>query len=289
MAEVSACPKCGKLLPVDALFGICSRCLNRAAIEHLQTESVNPGGASEPIPASFMSEGNRPYSEPENYTFAFFVFMPILCVLGTCFLYQGVDALRTGTWRMVWGSTQQGPQGGFVFSSGSNDDVTFQGADGYLVGVGLVALGTMIWDWCVLWFLARWAGAQSFRAFRERMGWLSLACLIIGFASFHPPWYLHNFSFWAVALVLCAVPPWLFKIRRDSQIPKLFFAIIFLTFGAAVLYGVKPAWVSVPLFRGMLVAMFASVMGHVHLLILAPAVVESMIPGESSLPAAKNR
>ena len=190
-----------------------------------------------------------------------------LGLFGGILLFLGARTIHQRSYNLHWEATQAGQVGFLGIETGHTSGVVeYRGAEAVRAGVGFVALGAMLVDWCglLLWSHARRrTGDGRGLVFRRLLGWLSFGCLVAGLGSFFPPWRLHAVGFWAVVLVGSVAPPSLLQLRRASWNGSLFIALFAATIAASYL--------SIALGVGMFLALIATGIGYAHLLVLVPA------------------
>ncbi len=202
----------------------------------------------------------------------------LLGLAGATLLLVGAGAIEQQSYDLNWEGTSSVGLGPIdIGAAQTHGRVEYRGADGIRVGVGLVAVGSMLVDWSglLLWVYARRRVGGRLRVLRLLLGWLSFACLIISVVSFFPPWRLEAASFWAVLFLGSVAPLWLVR-KRASWSAGLFVIFVALTVAAGYL--------SIEVSVGMFLGFWATLIGYIHLLVLGPA-LGKWILAKTALPA----
>jgi lysylphosphatidylglycerol synthetase-like protein (DUF2156 family) len=192
------------------------------------------------------------------------VFILMLLALGALIGWAGWDAIHKQHYEMEWKASTIG--------RASHGTLVFDGPEAIRIGTGLIAFGVMLTTWAVATALsiALRAKQKGSTPCSLGIGWLSLACLVLAFTCFFPPWCLASGPFYAVVTLVLWFIFALPDATRQTWSRKFFPAVICASILAAM--------INTAAGLGMVLGLFASLAVLGHMLLLFPRLQDKRLP-----------
>ncbi len=146
----------------------------------------------------------------------------------------GWRAIEQGHYVLEWKSSQGFTALPFFLRARESQGAhAFEGADAVRFGTGLMSLGVMlaIWgDLLACGVCLRSGPTRRGSKYLASLGWLSLACMLIGITCLFPPWHLRSLPCFAVVFLILA-----FLIALPDAVPRSWARFFFPTLIGATL------------------------------------------------------
>jgi hypothetical protein len=192
----------------------------------------------------------------------------MLSGFGGMIAWAGWGAIHRQHYEMEW-------RAGGTLGGGSHGTLAFDGAEATRFGTGLTSFGLMLiaWALAIAVGLAHAAKKQNNSPLSRAIAWLSLACLLLAFTCFFPPWRLPNATFYAVVVLVLSFAFALPDATRQAWNRTFFPALIATSILVATLNTAAGL--------GMVLGLLVSLVIVVHAFLIFPRLQDKLLPPAS--------